>query len=61
MHLWPLVDFTHMQKSNKMDQEHIEIRNAEVSPAVKNTMVQNESRFLRIRKPFSLVVVIGKH
>lgn len=39
MHLWTLVDFTHMRKSNKIDQEHIEIRNAEASPAVKNAMV----------------------
>lgn len=39
MHLWTLVDLTHMRKSNKIDQEHIEIRNAAASPAVKNAMV----------------------
>lgn len=39
MQLWTLVDFTQMQKSNKIDQEHIEIRNVEASPAGKNTMV----------------------
>lgn len=39
MHLWTLVDFIHMRKSNKIDQEHIEIRNTEASPAVRNAVV----------------------